>query len=52
MNVGSLVLFPHVQQLDAQTLVAAAGTSCRHQIDDGTGRVAIHPARITRDALA
>jgi Fe-S oxidoreductase len=52
MNVGSLVLFPHVEDLDAETLIAAAGTSCRHQIDDGTSRAAIHPARITRDALA
>ena len=52
MNVGSLVLFPHVEELDAETLIAAAGTSCRHQIDDGTSRAAIHPARITRDALA
>jgi FAD/FMN-containing dehydrogenase/Fe-S oxidoreductase len=51
MNVGSLVLFPHVQDLDAATLVAAAGTSCRHQIHDGANRTAIHPARIARDAL-
>ena len=52
MNVGSLVLLPHVQELDAKTLIAAAGTSCRHQIHDGSGRSALHPARIARDAMA
>jgi hypothetical protein len=31
--------------------VAAPGTSCRHQIKDGTGRLAKHPAEIMYDAL-
>ncbi|MBC2595335.1 FAD-binding protein [Ruficoccus amylovorans] len=51
MKVGELVLFPTVRKLPADTLVAAPGTSCRHQIHDGTGRTALHPAEILYDAL-
>ncbi|MDX1418675.1 MAG: FAD-linked oxidase C-terminal domain-containing protein [Rubricoccaceae bacterium] len=32
--------------------VAAAGTSCRHQIHDVTGRTALHPAVVLAEALA
>jgi len=35
----------------ADTIIAAPGTSCRHQIMDGTGRVALHPVEILYDAL-
>lgn len=31
-QIGELVLFPALRQLDAQALVCAPGTSCRHQI--------------------
>ena len=31
---------------DADTLVVADGTSCRHQIKDGSGREALHVARV------
>ncbi|MGB6219745.1 FAD-binding and (Fe-S)-binding domain-containing protein [Haloferula sp.] len=51
MQIASLVLLPHLEKLDPGTLVAAAGTSCRHQIHDSSGQTAIHPARILRDAL-
>ncbi|GAB3929580.1 FAD-binding and (Fe-S)-binding domain-containing protein [Larkinella terrae] len=51
MQVGELVLFPTVRQQPAEVLIAAPGTSCRHQIKDGTGRVAQHPAVILYDAL-
>jgi Fe-S oxidoreductase len=37
--------------LDPMALIAAPGTSCRHQIHDGTGRSAMHPAVILRNAL-
>ena len=50
-QVGELVLFPAVRAAAAYTLVAAPGTSCRHQIKDGTGRHALHPAEILYDAL-
>jgi Fe-S oxidoreductase len=32
-------------------LIVAAGTSCRHQIDHGAARTAVHPAVVLRDAL-
>ena len=51
MAVGELVLFPAVRETPADALVAAAGTSCRHQIADGTGRKALHPAQILWEAL-
>jgi len=51
MRIGELVLFPAVRTAPADTLLAAGGTSCRHQIKDGTGRTALHPAEILRAAL-
>ncbi|GAB3906663.1 FAD-binding and (Fe-S)-binding domain-containing protein [Larkinella knui] len=51
MQVGELVLFPTVRQQPVEVLIAAPGTSCRHQIKDGTGRIAQHPAEILFDAL-
>ena len=51
-KVGELVLFPAVRSAGPEVLIAAPGTSCRHQIKDGTGRVALHPAQILFDALA
>lgn len=51
MQVGELVLFPTVRSEPASTIIAAAGTSCRHQIFDGTGREALHPVQVLRNAL-
>jgi Fe-S oxidoreductase len=51
MNVGELVLFPAARALPDSAILAAPGTSCRHQIHDGTGRVALHPAVVLRQAL-
>lgn len=51
MNIGNLVLFPAVKNSPDKTLIAAPGTSCRHQIHDGAGRVALHPAQILWEAL-
>jgi len=51
MKIGELVLFPTVRDQAADTIIAAAGTSCRHQIKDGTGRQALHPVEILWDAL-
>jgi FAD/FMN-containing dehydrogenase/Fe-S oxidoreductase len=50
-QIGELVLFPAVRRLDEQALIAAPGTSCRHQIHDGTGRKAKHPVEILYEAL-
>ena len=50
-QIGELVLFPVVRSAPSDTILAAPGTSCRHQIKDGTGRIALHPAEILFDAL-
>ena len=52
MQIGELVLFPAVRAAPAEVLIAAPGTSCRHQIKDGTGRTALHPVEILHAALA
>ncbi|MDO1446159.1 FAD-linked oxidase C-terminal domain-containing protein [Rhodocytophaga aerolata] len=51
MQIGELVLFPTVRKQPAEVLIAAPGTSCRHQIKDGTGRLALHPVEILWEAL-
>lgn len=50
-QVGELVLFPTLRGVSGETQVVAAGTSCRHQIKDGVGKKAFHPAEILFDAL-
>ncbi len=51
MKIGEQSLFPAVRKASATTLIAANGTSCRHQIFDGTNRYAKHPVSILREAL-
>lgn len=51
MQIGELVLFPAVRSAADDTLIAAPGTSCRHQVKDGTGKKAMHPIEILFDAL-
>jgi FAD/FMN-containing dehydrogenase/Fe-S oxidoreductase len=51
MKVGELILFPEIRKAFEETIIAAPGTSCRHQIKDGTGRKAFHPVEILYDAL-
>jgi FAD/FMN-containing dehydrogenase/Fe-S oxidoreductase len=51
MKIGETVLFPAIRISDPDILIAAPGTSCRHQIKDGTGRIALHPIEILWDAL-
>jgi FAD/FMN-containing dehydrogenase/Fe-S oxidoreductase len=50
-KVGELILFPAVRKASEDTIISAPGTSCRHQILDGTGKKAWHPAEILYDAL-
>jgi Fe-S oxidoreductase len=52
MKIGEMVLFPAVRKAEAETIIAAPGTSCRHQIKDGTDRKALHPVEILYDALS
>ena len=51
MEMVSLSLFPAVQAAEDDVLVVADGTSCRGQILHGTGRQAIHVARVLQMAL-
>jgi FAD/FMN-containing dehydrogenase/Fe-S oxidoreductase len=51
MQMGELVLFPTIRKTTEETIIVAAGTSCRHQIFDGTKRKALHPAQILWEAL-
>jgi len=52
MKIGELVLFPEIRKQPEGTIIAAPGTSCRHQIKDGTGKRALHPVEIIWDMLA
>ncbi len=51
MQIGEQTLFPAVRKAATDTIIAANGTSCRHQIKDGTQRKALHPVSILRNAL-
>lgn len=51
MQIGELVLFPAVRSKSDDVIVAAPGTSCRHQIKDGTGKLALHPVEVLYKAL-
>lgn len=43
MKIGEQELFPSVRELNDDDILIAPGTSCRHQIFDGTGRQTLHP---------
>jgi Fe-S oxidoreductase len=51
LKIGEDRLFPTVRSASPETVIAASGTSCRHQIFDGTGRRAIHPITLIWRAL-
>lgn len=51
MKVSELVLMPAVRQTAETEIIAAPGTSCRHQIKDGAARRAYHPVEILWEAL-
>ena len=51
MQIGEQTLFPAVRNAPEATLISANGTSCRHQIKDGTQKEALHPVTILRRAL-
>ena len=51
MTIGNQTLFPAIEKTDSNTIIAANGTSCRHQILDGTARKALHPVSILKQAL-
>ena len=51
MKMAELDLLPRVRKADGDTLIVADGTSCRTQINHGTGRDAMHVARVLELAL-
>jgi Fe-S oxidoreductase len=51
MEMAELSLLPAVRRADEATLIVADGTSCRHQIKDGTERTALHVARVLAMSL-
>ena len=51
MAVGEQTLFPAVRKASEETIISANGTSCRHQIYDGTKRKAQHPVSILLKAI-
>ena len=51
MQVGEQSLFSKIRKFEPQTEISVAGTSCRHQIFDGTEKVALHPVQLLLQAL-
>ncbi len=51
MAIGELSLFPPVRSSPVGAAICAPGTSCRHQIHDGTGRRAVHPIELAASLL-
>ncbi len=51
MQIGEQTLFPAIRKASDDVVISANGTSCRHQIKDGTQREAKHPITILKEAL-
>jgi Fe-S oxidoreductase len=51
IEMAELSLLPAVRRADEAALIVADGTSCRHQIKDGTNRTALHVARVLAMSL-
>jgi Fe-S oxidoreductase len=51
LRMAEAALLPAVRDASADTVIVADGTSCRHQIHDGTDRAALHVARVLASAL-
>jgi Fe-S oxidoreductase len=51
VQIANLELVPSLKA-EPEAMVAATGTSCRHQIRDLTGRIALHPIQVIRAGLS
>jgi Fe-S oxidoreductase len=51
MAMANLSLIPAIAEANSETLIVADGTSCRSQIQHGSGREALHVARVLQMAL-
>jgi FAD/FMN-containing dehydrogenase/Fe-S oxidoreductase len=52
MDIGELVLFPAIRKAKSNTHIVSSGTSCRHQILDGTGNNAKHVIDLLWESLS
>ena len=52
LAMGELSLLPAVRKAESGAIIVADGTSCRHQIHDGTGRRAVHVAQVLSMSVA
>ena len=52
MACGEEILFPAIRNSSPDTIIAASGFSCRHQIADGVGGKALHPIEILANFLS
>jgi len=52
MQMAERRLFPAIRSASPETIIVAAGVSCRQQIKHGCQRSALHPAEVLRNALA
>jgi Fe-S oxidoreductase len=51
LRIGELGVLPKMRAAATDTILVAAGTSCRQQIAHGAGRAALHPARVLERAM-
>ncbi len=51
MKIGEDTLFPKIRNFDQSIEIVASGTSCRHQIFDGTKRISNHPINLLKQVL-
>ncbi|WP_316169719.1 FAD-binding and (Fe-S)-binding domain-containing protein [Bradyrhizobium sp. SZCCHNRI1058] len=51
LQMAEASLLPAVRNADAATFIVADGTSCRHQIQDGAARGAVHAAQLLAMSL-
>jgi FAD/FMN-containing dehydrogenase/Fe-S oxidoreductase len=51
MKIGELILFPKIRKTNSDEIIVASGTSCRHHIKDGTGKIVKHPVELLWESL-
>jgi FAD/FMN-containing dehydrogenase/Fe-S oxidoreductase len=51
IKLAEMSLAPAIRSADVETIICAAGTSCREQIEHTTGRIALHPIEVIAEAL-
>jgi Fe-S oxidoreductase len=50
-KIGELILFPEIRKANNNSIIVAPGTSCRHHVKDGTGKLAVHPVDVLYEIL-